>query len=74
MNILVIVIYQNGVRYTTEIPTPTSAPAWRSRLKTIGNDVLPRQSRNGEVAGLVVIDGTEVYNYNSNEAAEVLGL
>lgn len=70
---LTIIIYQNGERQQFETSTAKTAREWSSTMRTIGSKLFVTPQRKS-VACVVVIDGTNVANYNAVEAAEILGI
>lgn len=67
MKTMIIAILKNGSRAVREVAVPPHA--WDATMKQVGKTL------NGHVViKAVVIDGVDVYEYNSNEVAEIFGL
>lgn len=67
MKTMIIAVETNGNRTTTEVDVPFRK--WGVTMKQVG-----KQFAGKKLHSAIVIDGIDVYNYNSNEVAEIFGL
>lgn len=66
---LIIVVFTDGTRRQSEIPSPPTSKAWKQAMRQVG-----QQFRGRSIHAAVVIDGIDVLEYNYNEVAEIFGL
>lgn len=67
----VIVMFADSTRHQIEMNTPGFR--WTIAMRDVGS-VVKQHFAAKKVAGFVYIEGTEVNQYNANEAIELLGL
>lgn len=72
--IMIIAIYADGDRLIAETSQAKSSKDWQAKMKQVGDDLKKQAGEKKIVVSVVVIDGTNVAQYEASEITEIFGL